>query len=231
MTRTILRAQSATDAAHRLGFFDTARLLCHFLSLAAENLGEFSETIVAGYFRSGSPGLARIVVDPDRSWVSFQKCDPGGTIALAVGPTEAKRLLLRGMERAKRENRKLVLTALAMLEYMLRHEGKPFMGIGGQLSIGGCDSHSSRFKWPALAVGDRIYWRGMDVTGNWAPEWDPPVHVQYDEAWCAEVDQHGPPLPSPETGDHLPARSMATLDVAAVAKNELFKIHPDPAGF
>lgn len=230
MTRTILHAQSGTDPEERLGFFDTARLLCHFLSAAARNVGELSETLVAGYFRSGTPGVARILVTEDQSLVSFQKCEPGGAIAFAIGPSEAKRLLLRGLERAKQENKKLVLTSIALLEYMLRHEGKTFKSVGGQLSVGACDSLSSRFRWPALAVGERIYWRGIDVTGDWPSEWDAPVRVEYDETWCAEVDQDGPPLPSAETGEAA-SGSLRTLDVANVPKEALFQVHPDPEGF
>lgn len=236
LTRTILRAQADKDPAKRLGFFDTARLICHFLSKATENLGDCSEVLVAGYYRSGSPDLARILVTDDKSWVSFLKCEPGGTIALAVGPAEAQRVLLRGIERAKHEDKKLVLASLALLEYMIRHgehadEGKStFRTVGGQISIGACDSLSSRFKWPALSVGDRLYWRGMDVTGNWSASWDSPVRVPYDETWCAEVDHETQQVPSPDMGE--PARgSLATLDVATVAVEELFKIHPDPLGF
>jgi hypothetical protein len=230
MVRTLVRLHRPQPGALSQGFFDVARLLGHFQSQAARNAGAIGETIVAGFYRSGAPGLAQIVITEDRSRIAYFSCPRGGTIALAVGAPEAKRLLLRGLEAAKHEGRRLTMTVVLVLEYMARHKGETFGSVGGQISIGGCSSDAEEFSWPAIEVDGRRYWRGADVTASWNSTWSPPIPIDYDEEWCARLDQEAPSLPCPMSGDK-PRGTAVTLDIKSIPSEEVFRIHHDPPEF
>lgn len=245
MARGLLRSQMATESAARLGLFDVARLVCHFTRLALSNIGEHSELVLAGYLRSGTPALARILVTEATeateavARVAWILCPRGGSIAIPVGPPDAKRVLLTSMARAKLEGESIVHAAVGSIEYMMRHQGKVFSRIGGQASLGVCEGVGERFRWPAIILGDRTYWRGMDVTGLWRRELSVPFPLPYDETWHAETDQRAASLPLPEedrTKEQFPyysdregaALPISCEDMLQAPVEELFRLHPDP---
>lgn len=230
MVRTIVDAHMPQPGSERIGFFDIARLVCHFQHQAARNAGSIGETILVGFFRSGAPGLARIVVGDQGGRLAFFKCERGATISLATGVAPARELLLRGLEAAKREGKKLTMSAINMLVYMARHEGNPFSSVGGQVSFGGCTSKDGTFQWLALEIDGRRFWRGIDVTDSWNPTWSPPTLIEYDEDWCSRVDRESRPLPSPGEGAQ-PVEKVPFLDIESVPPDQLFRLHLDPLGY
>jgi hypothetical protein len=40
-----------------------------------------------------------------------------------------------------------------------------------------------------IEIAGRRFLRGVDITKSYRPSWQSPVRIEYDETWCAELDQ------------------------------------------
>ena len=148
------------------------------------------------------------------------------TIAVPVGVSDGKSLLLRSIAAAKEEGRPRLGSPLASLFYMAKHAGA-FNTLGGGIAVGSCRRGDSGFSWPIIEIEARRYLRGIDVTDSYRPNWPEPEVIEYDESWCAALDRKTASMESglfPEDmGGSIPAIDIDTIDSASV-----FLAHDEP---
>ena len=229
IVRAIVENHNRREPSRRMSFYDTCRLLAFFLKRSAEQPGWACEVIIAGFLSSGTPALARVIVSPDRNRVAFFQPEQEGFIAIPVGDFTGKRLLLRGLMAAKRENRSLVASGVGLLWYMSRHPGA-FTSIGGGISVGFCSANDEAFSWPVVEVDGQRFLRGVDVTQYCRPGWPPPIVLLYDESWCSLLDEQVA-LDAPLVDGFVPEHGSSYEIDALSTPDTLFQMHNDPVGF
>ena len=115
---------------------------------------------------------------------------------------------------------------MATLFYMAKHEGA-FNSVGGGIAVGNCSGGQENFSWPIVEIAGRRYLRGIDVTDSYRPNWPLPEVIDYDEPWCAKLDQvvalMGDDLSPENMGGSIPSIDLDKIDAASV-----FVMHNEP---
>jgi len=227
LVRPVIEGHNRSNAKP-MGFYDTVRLLAFFLRRATSNPSS-SCVAVVGFLESGRPAIAHLVVSPDRNRVAFFSVDEGECLVIPVGNSEASKFLMQGLAAARKEGKLLVATGVSLLWYMSCHPGA-FQSVGGSLSIGSCVRSENYFSWPHFEIGDRRFYRGMDVTDYARPSWPAAEVIAYDEEWCATLDkqlyrnQDPVTVPDVQHGGGYDIDSLSTPET-------LFQTHDDPIAF
>jgi hypothetical protein len=233
IVRPIFDAHNRARTGTPLSFFDSVRTLAFFIDRVASESNMTGESVAVGFFRSGAPGLARIRITNADRHVTFVRPARGGFVAIPLGLPLATDVVLRGMIRAHEAGRSIISAALGLIHYMAGHQGDPFASIGGGLSIGACTRDQAAFEWPPIEIAGRRYVRGMDITDVSREAWPTGLCAEYDEAWCAAVEQDATEKPFGEAlivpGNEVHSLRYDLRDF--VANDEAFKTHDDPAGF
>jgi hypothetical protein len=167
-----------------------------------------------------------VTIAPGFNKAGFISCPKGSTKALPVGAQDGKVLLLRSVEAAKREGRPRLGCPVAALLYMAKHEGA-FSTVGGGIAVGHGKGGSESFSWPIVEIDGRRYLRGIDVTDSYRPNWPPPEVIDYDELWCANLDQRV----STMNDDFSPQNvigSMPAIDIDQIDPASVFLTHDEP---
>lgn len=225
LTRGLVNGHNRSTPDRRLSFFDTARLCSYFMKQSANQWGASVQALATGFTVKGSPIIARIVVSPGLNRANLLEVRPGSKVALAVGVPQGRRLLLDALERAKRDGRPFVGTALSMLHYMAKNSAPVFRSVGGGISFGCCREQDEAFSWPIVEVEGQRYLRGMQVTDHFREGWPKPEAVPYDEDWCAAADQEvASTAPTePSYGGRLPG-----FDIDDISPESLFGTTHEP---
>jgi hypothetical protein len=212
-----------------LGFYDTVRLLAFFLRRSTRDTQAKCQVVVAGFLQSGRPCLANVIASPDVNLVRFFSVEDGDQCMIPVGRPEAGAMLLQGVAAAQAERRPIFATAVSLVWYMCRHPGA-FPSIGGSLSVGSAEVEHTRFSWHHVEIEGHRFLRGMDVTECVRPGWPAADKVDYDEAWCADLDKRL--NRNADSGDALVHVLGGGYDVDALSTPEtLFQTHDDPIAF
>lgn len=224
--RSVVEHHNRSNPKRRVNFVDTVRLFGYFLKRTASAQEPPSQVAVAGYFATGAPCLALVTIAPGFNKAGFISFPKGSTWAVPVGASDGKVLLLRSIEAAKQDRRPRLGSPLAMLHYIAKHAGA-FKSVGGGIAVGHCKGGGESFSWPIIEIDGRRYLRGIDVTESYRPGWPAPEVVDYDDAWCAALDQRVATMDndfSPEKviGSH-PAIDIDDIDPASV-----FQTHNEP---
>jgi hypothetical protein len=226
--RPIVDNHNRWEPDRPLGFLDTTRLLAFFLKRAAEQQGAVCQVAVAGFLTSGVPALAAVTVSATRNRVRFFDIKERGTLALPVGESEARHLLLCGFDSAKREGKPVLATGLCLLWYISQHPGA-FSTVGGGLSVGVCAGTDTSVSWPVVEIAGRRFLRGVEVTDYYRPNWPAPEVLPYDEGWCAALDER---VTTGESLAEFHNEYVTGYDIDLMSTPEtLFQTHDDPEGF
>ena len=224
--RSIVENHNRRTPDRRVNLLDTVRLFAYFLKRTASAEEPPNEVAVAGFLGDGTPCLALVRIAPGFNKAGFISCPKGSTIALPVGVLEGKSLLLRSIVAAKQEGRPRLGSPVATLFYMAKHSGA-FKTVGGGIALGNCKGGDSSFSWPIVEIDGRRYLRGIDVTNSYRPSWPAPEVIDYDECWCAALDQRVASMDndfSPEgMGGSIPGIDIDEIDPASV-----FLTHDEP---
>lgn len=213
-----------------LGFYDTVRLLAFFLRRSTRDTpAKCQVVVVAGFLESGRPCLAYVVASPDVNRVRFFSVEDGDKFIIPVGSPEAGSLLLQGLAAAQAERRPIFATGVSLVWYMCRHPGA-FPSVGGSLSVGSAQVGHTYFSWHHVEIEGRRFLRGMDVTECVRPGWPAADIVDYDESWCAELDQK---VAQDIDSGHAPVSFLGGgYDIDTLSTPEtLFQTHNDPLAF
>jgi hypothetical protein len=229
IVRPLIETHNRIAPTQKIGFGDTCRLTSFFLKRSAEQIGASCKAVIAGFLTSGLPMIAHIWISPGKNHAAFFECSRGDFIALPVGADDGVRLLVGGLEAAKREGKPSVNSVVGLLWYMITHPGT-FPKIGGAISVGTCVRDSYGFSWPFIEIEGRRFLRGVDVTDSYRTNWPYPLKFTYDESWCSRIDQ--------EVATCFDAQSLVVgkynrydIDSWFVDPDKLFQQHDDPPGF
>lgn len=224
LTRSLVTGHNRSHPVE-VGFLTTVRIFSILLFRIAQPFRGLCQVAIAGFLRNGNPCLALVHVSPDFNRVAFRKVSVGNTLAIPVGDPHASRLLLTAMDWAHREKRSSIGAALNTLIYIAKHEGM-WNSVGGALAVGSCSSGSESFEWPVIRVGSDLFLRGLNVTEQYREGWPPATSINYDEEWCARIDQET----DPDRQTDLPAGGeLPGFDIAIHAgMGDLLQVYDDP---
>jgi hypothetical protein len=224
--RSVVENHNRRTPERRVNLVDTVRLFAYFLKRTASAEEPPNEVAVAGFLGDGTPCLSLVRVAAGFNKAGFISCPRGTTIALPVGVSDGKSLLLRSIEAAKQEGRPRLGSPVATLFYMAKHAGA-FKTVGGGIAVGNCKGGDSSFSWPIIEIDGRRYLRGIDVTDSYRPNWPQPEVIDYDESWCTALDQRVALMDNgfslENTGGSIPAIDIDNIDPASV-----FLTHDEP---
>jgi hypothetical protein len=227
IVRPIVSAHNR-ESQKPMGFYDIARLTAFFLKKACEGTDWSCQTVVAGFLQNGSPCLATVTVSDDENTVRFESAKAEDTVIMAVGTPDAKEYLMQGLAAAKAEDRLIVGAGLSLIRYMSRHPAFPT--VGGGISVGTCQREGEGFSWPQVEIENQRFLRGLDITPFVRPSWPAPEVVEYDEAWCEQLDRRLNQERDPVTVPIVAAGGSYEIDTLCTPET-LFQTRDDPPAF
>lgn len=194
LTRGIADDHNRHQPDKPINFYSTVRLFSFFLNQIEQKSpwSQGCEVVLTGFLSNGMPALAKVLTEPSRRTVTHIYAPKfAGSLFLFVGQREGKEQIFSSVGRALREGgHHWVQRAIGTIAYLCEHEGERTIGGAPSAAVG---SRDEPMHWPILVMGNRTYLRGFDVTAM-VPA-SPPVtgddriHVPYDQAWHASVDQ------------------------------------------
>jgi len=195
LTRGIADDHNRLQPDKPINFYSTVRLFSFFLDQIEQRSpwSKGCEVVLTGFLSNGTPALAKVRTWPSRrAEVHIYAPRFTGSLFLFVGQREGKEQIISSVGQALREGgQHWVRRAVGTIAYLCEHEGEPT--IGGAPSVAVC-SRDQPMHWPIVVMGNRTYLRGFDVTamGPVSPPsaGDERLHVPYDQAWHASVDQN-----------------------------------------
>ena len=226
VSRSVIETNNRLTPEKRVNFLDTVRLFGYFLGQTASD-SERSEVAVAGFLGDGTPCLALIRMAPGYKKAGFISCPKGATVVVPVGVLEGQRLLLRSVDAAKKEGLPRFGRPVATLFYMAKHEGA-FSSVGGGLALGHCRGGETNFTWPIIEIAGRRYLRGIDVTDSYRPNWPQPEVIDYDESWCAKLDQAVAVTSDDQFSPESMGGSIPSIDLDQIDPTMVFAMHNEP---
>lgn len=136
------------------------------------NADAVSHSVLAGFFRDGSPGLVDVFMKADQIHVALRRPPVGASVFVGVGVSTYIPVLIEAARRAATEPDPVHELASVLLD-VIRHEGVP--GVGGGIAMGW--SYGDKFQWPLLELDGRLYLRGQSVRPQ--PGWPRPMRIKY----------------------------------------------------
>jgi hypothetical protein len=195
LTRGIAADHNHLQPDKPINFYSTVRLFSFFLDQIEQKSpwSKGCEVVLTGFLSNGTPALAKVWTGPSRrAEAHIYAPKSTGSLFLFVGQREGKEQIFSSVGQALREGGPhWVQRAVGTIAYLCEHEGE--RTIGGVPSVAVCSRHEP-MNWPLLVMGNRTYLRGFDVTAMVPPpapgSGDQCLHVHYDQAWHARVDQN-----------------------------------------
>lgn len=185
--RLILTHDRANVPDKRLGLFDAARMVAFFASETRRG-GSFEdcEMVIAGFYKSGVPGVAHVEMTPVADVISFYRPLPGGVVAIPVGVERGKQLVCAAILKGLNEGKGIIASAIGMLWHMIESDDPAFSTIGGGLTGASCTAGGA-FSWPALRIEERAFLHGIDVTSSYRDTWPRPLDLPFEPSWFEQV--------------------------------------------
>jgi hypothetical protein len=200
LTRGIANDHNRLQPDKPINFYSTVRLFSFFLD-QIEQKSPWSagcEVVLTGFLSNGMPALAKVWTGPQRrAEVHIYAPRFAGSLFMLVGQRDGKEQIFSSVTQAFLEkSQHWVERAVGAIAYLCEHEGE--RSIGGAPAVALCNRNEAMY-WPVVVMGDRTYLRGFDVTAMTPAspyfDGDQRIHVRYDQAWHARVDQNRAEVP------------------------------------
>jgi len=194
MTRGIADDHNRLQPQAPINFYSTVRLFAYFLNRIEQESpwSQGCEVALVGRLSNGMPAIAKVTTRPSaKAEVHIYAHKVPGSLFLFVGQREGKEQIFLAVRRAFESGRGDWLErAVGTIAYLCEHNGQST--IGGSPAVAVC-SFPGVLHWPILVMDNRTYLRGFDITSTSPPspafEGDQRIHLHYDQAWHAAVDQ------------------------------------------
>jgi hypothetical protein len=80
-----------------------------------------------------------------------------------------------------------------------------------------------------IEINGKRYLRGIDLSQSYRPTWPIPEPIEYDETWCAALDQEVASMDTPLPLYEKAAGSLPSIDIDAIDPTTVFMTHDEPA--
>jgi hypothetical protein len=196
LTRSIVETSTVRPDVGPLSLWNTARIFTYFSRKIQRELREqraatekiANDFALVGFFEDGAPGVAELVLRPDREVIQFWRPVENHLACVTVGSSIPARLVEAAYGEAGEDvpgsRFKDWHNAIASaIWYSIRTEGEAFETVGGGITAGLCTLTHDRFVWPQVEIGGERFFRGLRV-----PEFVADTRPQGLIRWEADIE-------------------------------------------